>query len=253
MIGFQYVERGNVLMNQNSSTAENLEFIANQIYPDVVILCDNETVKKKDKTMKKRIYFTIKRLFDIIASFFALIILSPIFLIIAIAIKVDSKGPAFYSQMRVGKNGKLFRVYKFRSMCQDADEKRAELQKFNERSGPAFKITNDPRITRVGKFIRTTCIDELPQCINILRGDMSVVGPRPPLPNEVIQYTDYQKKRLEAVPGLTCYWQVSKNKNDIEFDDWVALDVKYIQEQSLWVDLKLILKTVALVFRANGE
>ena len=149
-------------------------------------------------------YEKIKRFFDICLSVAALVVLSPLLLVIAILIYLEDKGPVIYSQTRIGKDGRAFKLYKFRSMCVDADERLRDLQKLNERDGPVFKIRDDPRVTKVGKFIRKTCIDELPQLVNIIKGDMSIVGPRPPLPNEVEQYNSYQKQRLLVVPGLTC-------------------------------------------------
>lgn len=189
---------------------------------------------------------------DIVCSGLALLVLSPLLLVIALWVRSDG-GPAFYSQERVGKNGKLFRIYKFRSMCVNADspEMLEKLAKLNEMDGPAFKIKNDPRITKVGGFIRRTSIDELPQLINILVGDMSIVGPRPPLPKEVAQYTDYQRQRLLVKPGLTCYWQCS-GRNNINFKRWVELDLQYIRERSLWTDIKIIFKTIPAVFSGDG-
>ena len=201
---------------------------------------------------KKPIYEFLKRVLDIVCSGLALIVLSPLLLIIAIAVRSDGS-PALYSQERVGKDGKLFKIYKFRSMCVDADspEMLAKLAKFNEMDGPAFKIKNDPRITKVGRFIRRTSIDELPQLINIFLGDMSIVGPRPPLVSEVRQYTEYQRQRLLVKQGLTCYWQCS-GRNNICFDEWVELDLKYIRERSLWTDIKIILKTIPAVLSGDG-
>lgn len=183
--------------------------------------------------------------------FLALVVLSPLFLITAIAIKLDSEGEVFYSQLRVGKDGKLFKMYKFRSMCVDADKQLDKLKDLNEKDGPVFKIANDPRVTRVGRIIRKRSIDELPQLINIIKGDMSIVGPRPPLPNEVAQYTPYQMQRLSVKPGLTCYWQIS-GRSDISFDEWVELDCKYIRESSVWTDIKIILKTIPAVLTGRG-
>ncbi len=201
---------------------------------------------------KKPIYEFFKRAMDIVCSGLALLVLSPVFLIIAIAVRSDG-GPAFYSQERVGKNGKLFRIYKFRSMCVNADspEMLAKLAALNEMDGPAFKIKNDPRITKVGRFIRRTSLDELPQLINIFIGDMTIVGPRPPLVSEVAQYTDYQRQRLLVKQGLTCYWQCS-GRNNINFEEWVELDLKYIRERSLWTDIKIILMTVPAVLTGDG-
>lgn len=198
-------------------------------------------------------YLLIKRVQDIVLSLLALIILFPIMLIVAILIYIDDpKGSPIFSQIRCGKNGKQFKFYKFRSMCVDAEYKLQELLKNNEMDGPAFKMKNDPRITRIGKFIRKTSIDELPQLFNILKGDMSIVGPRPALVREVEQYTSYQKQRLLVNPGLTCYWQIQPHRNNISFDKWVDLDIKYIKEQSFIVDWKIIFKTVEAVLRGYG-
>lgn len=196
-------------------------------------------------------YEKIKRFFDICLSAAALVVLSPLLLVIAILIYLEDKGPVIYSQTRIGKDGRAFKLYKFRSMCVDADEKLKDLQKLNERDGPVFKIKNDPRVTKIGKFIRKTCIDELPQLVNIIKGDMSLVGPRPPLPNEVEQYNSYQKQRLLVVPGLTCYWQIQKGE-ETTFDEWVELDLKYIKERSILLDFRLILLTFKVILSGKG-
>ena len=189
--------------------------------------------------------------FDICLSVAALVVLSPLLLVIAILIYLEDKGPVIYSQTRIGKDGRAFKLYKFRSMCVDADEKLKDLQKLNERDGPVFKIRDDPRVTKIGKFIRKTCIDELPQLVNIIKGDMSIVGPRPPLPNEVEQYNSYQKQRLLVVPGLTCYWQIQKGE-ETTFDEWVELDLKYIKERSILLDFRLILLTFKVILSGKG-
>lgn len=205
------------------------------------------------KFVKKPVYSFFKRLFDIIASSLAIILLSPVFLVVIIAILCDDKkGHPIFVQTRCGKDGKEFKLYKFRTMCIDAEDKLKSLQEQNEMDGPVFKIKNDPRITKTGKFLRATNIDELPQLINILKGDMSFVGPRPALPNEVAEYTEVHKLRLKVIPGLTCYWQVQKNRNSVSFEDWMALDRKYIQDRNLWLDLKLVLKTALSVFKREG-
>ena len=196
-------------------------------------------------------YEKIMRFFDICLSSAALVVLSPLLLVIAILIYLEDKGPVIYSQTRIGKDGRAFKLYKFRSMCVDADEKLKDLQELNERDGPVFKIKNDPRVTKVGKFIRKTCIDELPQLVNIIKGDMSIVGPRPPLPNEVEQYNSYQKQRLLVVPGLTCYWQIQKGE-ETTFDEWVELDLKYIKERSILLDFRLILLTFKVILSGKG-
>ena len=193
------------------------------------------------------LYEVIKRLIDVIFSFLGIVVLSPLFIIISIIIKTTSKGPVFFSQKRVGKNGKEFDMYKFRSMVVNAEELKEKLAAQNEMSGPMFKMKDDPRVTKVGKFIRKTSIDELPQLWNVLKGDMSLVGPRPSLPNEVAQFEDWMHRRLEVKPGLTCYWQVS-GRNNIDFQDWMKLDIRYIDEKNLWIDIKLIFKTIFVLF-----
>ena len=202
--------------------------------------------------IERRPYDVAKRFFDIVLSLCGLVVLSPLFLITAVAIRLDSKGPAFYSQKRIGKNGKPFKMYKFRSMCVDAEQQLERLAALNERDGPTFKITHDPRVTRVGRLIRKTCIDELPQLINILRGEMSLVGPRPPLPNEVAVYTPYQMRRLGVTPGLTCFWQATKGE-DTTFEEWVEMDLKYIRERSLKTDIKILFLTVRVVLLGKGS
>lgn len=194
------------------------------------------------------IYLFFKRAMDIVGSAIGLILLSPLFILVALAIKVeDPKGKVFFAQKRCGKNNKPFQMYKFRSMVSNAEELLEELMEQNEMDGPVFKIKEDPRITRVGKFIRKTSIDELPQLFNILTGDMSIVGPRPAIPHEVAKYNDYQKQRLLVKPGLTCIWQVS-GRNSIGFDEWIDMDLEYIEKRNLWMDIKLIFKTVGVLF-----
>ncbi|MDZ5254235.1 sugar transferase [Clostridium sp. LIBA-8841] len=192
-------------------------------------------------------YLFIKRLIDILASALGLIILSPIFIIVSILIKLDSKGPIFFSQERVGLNGKTFNMYKFRSMVVNAEEIKERLKEQNEMSGPMFKMKNDPRITKIGKFIRKTSIDELPQLINVLKGEMTLVGPRPSLPKEVVEFEPWMMERLTVKPGITCYWQVM-GRNSIGFEDWMKLDVKYVHERCLSLDMKLIFKTFFVLF-----
>lgn len=192
-------------------------------------------------------YEVIKRVIDVVCSFVGVLVLSPLFVVIAIIIKFTSKGPVFFSQKRVGRDGKEFKMYKFRSMVVNAEELKEKLAAQNEMSGPMFKMKDDPRVTKVGKFIRKTSIDELPQLFNVLKGDMSLVGPRPSLPKEVAQFEDWMYKRLEVKPGLTCYWQVS-GRNNIDFEDWMKLDIRYVEEKNLWIDIKLICKTVFVLF-----
>lgn len=203
--------------------------------------------KVRARELKRSGYLFVKRFADIVLSLTGLIVLSPVFLIVAVAIKLDSKGSVIYSQTRIGKNRVPFTMYKFRSMCVDADDRLNDLQDLNERDGPVFKIRNDPRVTKVGFFIRKTCIDELPQLVNIIKGEMSIVGPRPPLPNEVEQYTPYHMQRLSVTPGLTCYWQISDR--DMTFDEWVDSDTRYIRKRSTLVDINIVLKTVLIIIR----
>jgi lipopolysaccharide/colanic/teichoic acid biosynthesis glycosyltransferase len=189
----------------------------------------------------------MKRIIDIFGSIVAIILFSPLFLIFAVAIKIESKGDVLFIQKRVGKDGKLFNMYKFRSMVSDAETQKKYLKDKNEMSGPMFKIKDDPRVTKIGKFIRKTSIDELPQLFNIFTGEMSFVGPRPNLPEEVSQFSDRYKLKLQAKPGLTCYWQVM-GRNNIGFEEWMELDLKYLENRSTWLDIKLIFKTIILLF-----
>ncbi len=194
-----------------------------------------------------------KRLFDMMVSAMLLMLLSPILLIAALLVKCDSKGPVFFSQNRVGKDKNMFKMWKFRSMYIDAEERKAELMKQNEMDGGVlFKMKNDPRITSIGHFIRKFSIDELPQLWNVLIGDMSLVGPRPPLPNEVKQYTTKQSRRLEVTPGITCIWQVSGRSN-IPFPQQVELDIIYIENQSFTSDIIILLRTIPAVLQAKGS
>jgi exopolysaccharide biosynthesis polyprenyl glycosylphosphotransferase len=215
---------------------------------------ENSTVTqvKMDCDYKKNAgYFIFKRIIDFIGALVGLILISPVMIIVAIWIKVDSTGPVFFAQSRVGRDGKNFVMYKFRSMCTDAEELLGKLKDDNEMSGPMFKIKDDPRITKIGKFVRKTSIDELPQLFNILKGDMSLVGPRPSLPKEVAQFTTFQKQRLIAKPGLTCYWQVS-GRSDVTFKEWMKMDIKYIVKRSTLLDIILIFKTVGVLFGDKG-
>lgn len=207
---------------------------------------ERERNHKKNANVEKRYEF-IKRTVDIVCSLGALIILSPIFLIVAVAIKLESKGTVLFSQERIGRNGQSFKMYKFRSMVANAEELKKKLTAKNEMDGPMFKMKEDPRVTKVGKFIRRTSIDELPQIINILKGEMSLVGPRPSLPNEVKEFEEWMLERLTVKPGLTCYWQVS-GRNDIDFENWMKLDIKYVEERNTLLDFKLIFKTFFVLF-----
>ena len=209
----------------------------------------------REKTLRShRRYWVLRRAQDIVFSLLALILLAPLALLISLAIVLDSPGDgAIFRQRRGGRDGKLFWLYKFRTMCPDAEEQLNELLSQNQMDGPVFKIKGDPRITRVGRFLRKTSLDELPQLLNVLQGDMSIVGPRPALPREVELYSDYQRQRLYVTPGLSCYWQIAPHRNEMSFDEWVALDLKYIQERSFWVDWKIIFLTVRAMLMKYGE
>ena len=214
---------------------------------------ESDSVSKKTRVKKRTAYRFFKRLFDIILSALGLIILAIPFLILSIIIFIDSPGASpIYTQVRVGKNGRTFKFYKFRSMIPNAEKKLDELLNKNEMEGPVFKMKDDPRITRVGRFIRKSSIDELPQLYNVLKGNMSLVGPRPPLMREVSQYTDEQMLRVSIKPGITCYWQIQPKRNSLSFDEWLELDMKYIEERSLLTDVKILFKTVGAVFGMEG-
>ncbi len=200
---------------------------------------------------EKPVYEFVKRLFDLFFSLVGLVVLSPVFLIIAVAIKLDDGGKIIYSSDRVGKHGKVFKFYKFRSMCENADEMYINLKEINETGGPTFKLKDDPRITRLGRILRKSSLDELPQLLNILRGDMSFVGPRPPLVREVESYDVSSMERLAVIGGLTCYWQISGRSN-IDFNGMVELDEKYIQNRGVLTDLKIIFLTIPAVFKGDG-
>lgn len=199
-------------------------------------------------------YRFVKRAFDICFSLAVLVGLSWLFVLIAVAIKLDDpNGSVIFRQTRVGRGGREFVMYKFRSMCADAEGRLAALASLNEKDGPVFKIADDPRVTRVGRVLRKTSIDELPQFANVLKGDLSVVGPRPALPAEVAKYTSRQRQRLSVKQGLTCYWQVQPDRDDITFDEWVDLDLAYVRECSALTDLKLIVRTVGCMLTAQGS
>lgn len=213
----------------------------------------SESAEPEITIYEKPVYLAVKRCFDIVFSLLCIIVFTIPILFVMLLIVIDSPGASpIYTQYRVGKNGRVFKFYKLRSMVPEADQMLDSLLDQNEMEGPAFKISNDPRITRVGRVIRKTCIDELPQLWNILKGDMSFVGPRPPLPREVEQYNDFQRNRLSVVPGLTCYWQIQPNRNSLTFDKWLELDLKYIEERNVKTDLMIIFKTVGAVLNMEG-
>lgn len=199
-------------------------------------------------------YWRKKRTFDIAVTLFLLIFLIIPILIIALIVFIDDPhGSPFYKQVRIGRHGSEFYMYKFRSMHVDADKRRSELIESNEMNGPVFKMKDDPRITRVGRVIRRLSVDELPQLFNVLKGNMSLVGPRPALPDEVMQYTDYEKLRLIVTPGITCTWQITPNRNDMPFEKWLEMDLEYIETRTAWQDIKIIFKTPFAMLSATGR
>ena len=201
----------------------------------------------------RRKYWKRKRVFDFATSLLLLALSAPLLLLLAVLICLDDpRGGPIFRQTRLGLGGRRFTMYKFRTMAVDAEQRRAELAALNEMDGPVFKIRDDPRVTRIGKFLRRSSLDELPQLFNVLRGDMSIIGPRPPLPCEAAEYTDYQSLRLIVKPGLTCLWQVRTDRNAVSFAEWVEDDMEYILNASLWGDVKLMLKTPFVMLRGEG-
>lgn len=212
---------------------------------------DADAIRREDVN-KRFFYHLFKRIFDEILSITALLILSPLFIGVAVLIKFDDpKGPIFYSQIRIGKNGCPFKMYKFRSMVVNADDRLKKLLDFNEVEGAMFKMKSDPRVTRVGKIIRKYSIDEFPQLLNVIKGDMSLVGPRPPLKREVEKYTEYDKQRLLVVPGCTGLWQVGE-RNSVGFNEMVAIDIKYIRKASFLFDLLIMIRTIFIIIKPNN-
>jgi exopolysaccharide biosynthesis polyprenyl glycosylphosphotransferase len=218
------------------------------------VIAERSTV---EETVRRQIapkvinYRKRKRLLDIFGSLFLLVLALPVMAVIALAVKLTSRGPVFYTSRRVGRMGRIFDFYKFRSMYVDADSRLSDVMAGNEKDGPIFKMQNDPRITRVGRFLRKTSLDELPQLFNVFRGDMSLVGPRPPLPHEVEKYDDYAMERLAVRPGMTCYWQIMGRSN-LSFEEWMKLDHKYLEEMSVTTDIKILLKTPLAVLKGDG-
>ena len=211
-------------------------------------------IDRKENLREHRAYWFGRRTQDILLSSLALVVLSPVMLVTALAIVIDDpKAGPIFTQTRIGRNGKPFRLYKFRSMYPDAEERLEELLAQNEMNGPVFKMKEDPRITRVGRVIRKIGLDELPQLWNVLRGDMSIVGPRPALPREVEQYGEYERQRLYVTPGLSCYWQIAPHRNDLSFEEWMELDIRYVQERSFAVDWMIIWKTIVVCLKGEGE
>ena len=211
-------------------------------------------LQRNEVLQRDKQYWRMRRMQDVVLSALALAVLWPFMLAVALVIVIDSPGAGpIFKQIRIGRDGKPFVFYKFRSMRPDAELERERRLPENEMDGPVFKIRKDPRITRVGRFLRRSSIDELPQLWNVLRGDMSLVGPRPGIPREVEQYDDYTRQRLIVTPGLTCYWQIQPNRNSLSFEEWMNLDVRYIHERSISTDWKIIWKTFGAVLGMNGE
>lgn len=206
----------------------------------------------RDKIESRFIYHSVKRVFDFLAATCGLIILSPLMLVIAILIKIEDHGPVFYKQIRVGKNGKKFKMYKFRSMFVNADQMLEKIKEQSDVEGPMFKMKKDPRVTKIGHFIRKHSLDELPQFFNIIKGDMSLVGPRPPLPAEVAEYSGYDKQRLYVIPGCTGLWQATE-RNEVGFNEMVQLDIEYIKKADFLFDLWIIWKTIEIMVKPNGS
>jgi exopolysaccharide biosynthesis polyprenyl glycosylphosphotransferase len=194
----------------------------------------------------------LKRVIDILLAALTLAVLSPVLLATALAVKLDSRGPVFYASERIGKKGRVFKCIKFRTMVRDAEKRRADVMHMNERDGVLFKITNDPRITRLGRFLRKYSLDELPQFFNVLRGDMSIVGPRPPLASEVREYKLSHLRRLDVMPGITGLWQVQA-RQDPSFDNYISLDVTYVDNWSIWLDLQILARTIVVVLEGTGS
>jgi len=203
------------------------------------------------EALDERAYAVIKRLFDIALASLILILTFPLCVVVAALVRSTSAGPVIFRQPRCGKDGTTFTCYKFRTMVDGAEKRMAEVLPLNEVTGPVFKARNDPRVTPIGRWLRKTSIDELPQLVNVLRGDMSIVGPRPPLPEEVAQYTPRQSRRLSVKPGLTCLWQVL-GRSQIPFDEWLVLDLEYIGRRGFWFDLGLVLRTIPAVISCRG-
>jgi lipopolysaccharide/colanic/teichoic acid biosynthesis glycosyltransferase len=218
---------------------------------DTIETVRRNTIETTAATGGTWVYKAFKRMFDLLVGCFVLVLLLPILPLIAIMIKLDTPGPVIFKQDRVGENGKVFKFYKFRSMVHQAHERRDQLIELNEQDGPIFKIRSDPRITRVGQFLRRSSLDEIPQIFNVIRGNMSIVGPRPPLLSEVSGYQPWHMKRLSVKPGITCLWQIS-GRSQIGFDEWMRLDMEYLKTRSIRTDLLIFIKTIPAVIARKG-
>ncbi len=256
-IGDPGISRPSIPHGQASQQVAGGLALATAARPVSAVVCDLEALEEElrdlDLTASTLVRLSLKRAFDVLASAAALLVLLPLFLLIAALIKLTDGGPIFFFQRRVGLRGQTFRMLKFRSMVIHAERLRPRLEVRNESNGPVFKMRLDPRVTRVGRFIRRYSLDELPQLINVLVGDMSIVGPRPSLPSEVASYEPWQYRRFAVRPGLTCHWQVCPRRYQVSFDDWMRLDLKYVDDWSLGLDLDLIRRTLGVVLRGTGE
>lgn len=211
-----------------------------------------EAVAAKDFEVRESAAYRVsKRIFDLVVASIALVLLVPIIPLIVVMIRLDTPGPVFFRQERVGKNGRSFKFYKFRSMHTDAERRRREVESMNEQDGPVFKVKSDPRVTSVGKFLRRSSLDEIPQIFNVFKGDMSVVGPRPPLPSEVEHYQPWQRRRLEVTPGITCLWQIS-GRSHLSFNEWMRLDMEYLRQRSFKTDMLILMRTIPAVIARKG-
>jgi lipopolysaccharide/colanic/teichoic acid biosynthesis glycosyltransferase len=223
------------------------------IYPMSTPQAEAPVGQDRSPNWDKPLLVACKRAFDFAISFLLIVLLLPLFVVLGVAVKLSSPGTVFYRWRVVGERGRAFTGYKFRSMYSNADELKQKLESLNEMSGPMFKLTNDPRVTRLGGFLRRYSLDELPQIYSVLKGDMSLVGPRPPLVTEYVRFTEYQKQKLAVKPGITCLWQIS-GRNDIrDFDDWVRLDLEYIHRWSLQLDFWILMRTAGEVFAGSGK
>lgn len=218
----------------------------------MILLESKVSLLDREKIKSRVLYHLVKRIFDFIGATCGLIILSPLMLIIAFLIKKEDHGPIFYKQVRVGKYGKSFKMYKFRSMSVNADQLLNKLKDKNDVEGPMFKMKDDPRVTKIGHFIRKHSLDELPQFLNVIKGDMSLVGPRPPIPSEVAEYSEYDKQRLYVMPGCTGLWQATE-RNEVGFNEMIQLDITYIRKASFLFDLWIIWKTITIIIKPNGS
>lgn len=237
----------------SGESRHKMAYIAEEKIKDPAEKALVEEILKKCNMHNRKYFWKVKRTVDIILSLVALIAFAPIMLLIGLVIFCfDGHNPIF-KQTRAGRFGKEFEMYKFRTMVSDAEARKGELMKLNKMDGPVFKVDNDPRITKAGKFLRMTSLDELPQLINVIKGDMTIIGPRPPLPSEVASYTEHQKIRLLVTPGLTCIWQVQPHRNDIPFGRWVEMDIDYILHRNLAMDISIVFKTILAMIRKDGE